>query len=130
MIIDSSAVIAILRQEDGAEHLSRAIASAPSRIMPAPTYLETCMVFCGRKGPEGQVRVDSLLSATGIDVRPFSEDAARLAVAAFLKYGKGRGHPAQLNFGDCVSYAFSKLEAMPLLFRGDDFRLTDVEAAL
>lgn len=78
----------------------------------------------------GEENVDALLRASNIGIMEFSASSASVAVEAFLKYGKRRGHPAQLNFGDCISYAVSRSEAMPLLFKGDDFRHTDVDCAI
>lgn len=130
MIIDSSAMIAILRQEPDAARFAEQMSFAAVRILAAPTYIETCIVYCGRKGPESRSRVDAFIQASGIEIKPFTGASATIAVQAYLTYGKGRGHPAQLNFGDCISYAASKVEAMPLLFKGNDFRLTDVEVAL
>lgn len=129
MIVDSSALIAILTGENDAEVYARAIAESSVVFIPAPSYLETCMVYCGKRLPETHADVDALLRATSMEIRDFDSEAAQLAVTAFLVYGKGR-HKAGLNFGDCMSYAVSKLEAMPLLFKGDDFRLTDVECAI
>ncbi len=88
------------------------------------------MVYCGRRPASSVSEIDAFIRKGRLDVIPFPPAASSLAVEAFFKYGKGRGHPAQLNFGDCISYAVSKLEMMPLLFKGEDFRLTDVEAAL
>ena len=130
MIVDSSALIAVLRQEADASMFTEALASVKYRYLSAPGYLETCMVHVGRKGAEAQVDVDELLRDARIQILPFRSEHANVAVSAFVKFGKGRGHRAQLNFGDCISYAVSKVEAMPLLFKGDDFRLTDVECAL
>ena len=128
MIIDSSAVIAILRAEPEALEFARSIRFAPVRMIAAPTYLETCMVLVHRKGEDAQRELDNLIDRTAILIVPFTATAAKTAVAAFLKYGKGH-HRAGLNFGDCISYALSKTELMPLLFKGNDFRLTDVQAA-
>jgi ribonuclease VapC len=130
MIIDTSALIAILTAEDDAATYADALTQASAKLISAPTYLETCMVFCGRRNPGSVAEVDDLLRFAEISIRPFDRQTTDVAVGAFLRYGKGRGHPAQLNFGDCISYAMSKVEAMPLLFKGDDFRLTDVEVAL
>ncbi|MFN0194686.1 MAG: type II toxin-antitoxin system VapC family toxin [Aestuariivirga sp.] len=129
MIVDSSALIAILRQEDDAQLFSEALMRAGIKLLAAPIYVETCMVYCGRKGEEGLPHVDRLVRESGIEIRAFSSDAASIAVEAFFRYGKGI-HRAKLNFGDCISYAMAKIESMPLLFKGDDFRLTDVEAAI
>jgi ribonuclease VapC len=130
MIVDSSAVIAILRNEQDAERFANILLAAPILLIPTPTYLETCMVAIQGREADTQKDVDEILERYRIQQTVFSVDASAVAVEAFLKYGKGRGHPAQLNFGDCISYAVSKVEAMPLLFKGDDFRLTDVECAI
>lgn len=130
MIIDASAIVAILQLEPEARLFLSSIAKAPKAIIAAPTYLEACMVLNGRVGIEGQNDVDQLLASMNIIIVPFSEIAAKIAVAAFVNFGKGRQQKAHLNFGDCISYAMSKTEAMPLLFKGDDFRHTDVECAI
>ena len=130
MILDSSAIIAILEQEDDAQLYAQALDSSKLLRLSAPTYLEIAMVHCARFGSEALSEIDEMVARIGIEIVPFSSHAAQVATQAFLKYGKGQGHPAQLNFGDCISYATSKVEAMPLLFKGDDFRLTDVECAI
>jgi ribonuclease VapC len=130
MIIDTSAVLSILLAEPDAKIYADAIATANHRVMAAPTYLELCMVFCGRRQDESIEFVEQFVQRAEITMRPFGQQAAAVAARAFLIYGKGRGHPAQLNFGDCISYAMSKVEAMPLLFKGEDFALTDVERAV
>ena len=81
-------------------------------------------------GKTGVDEVRLLVKSADIEIVAFGSSALDVAVDAFLKYGKGQSHPAQLNFGDCMSYAASKVEAMPLLFKGEDFRLTDVECAI
>jgi ribonuclease VapC len=127
VIVDASAIIAILRLEPEAQAFVQKLDSAPRCFVPAPTYLEACMVMAGTLGAKGREDVDQLLSILDIEIVPFTANASKVAVSAFLTFGKGRGHKAQLNFGDCVSYAASKVEAMPLLFKGDDFGFTDVE---
>ncbi|MGQ0484057.1 MAG: type II toxin-antitoxin system VapC family toxin [Hyphomicrobiales bacterium] len=129
MIVDASALIAILRGEPDALEIAQSMKTAEPKVMAAPTYLEVCMVIVGRKGPGAKSDVDHLIANTGISIVPFSATAAHAATIAFIRFGKGR-HPAGLNFGDCISYALAKTELMPLLFKGDDFRLTDIEAAL
>ena len=129
MIVDSSAAVAILLQEEDADMLFATLAARRARYMGAPTYLETSMVVTGRRPNQAAERVDRFIRETEIILLPFTAAAARVAVEAFLRYGKGR-HKAGLNFGDCISYAVAKTEMMPLLFKGDDFRLTDIEAAL
>ncbi len=129
MIVDSSALVAILTEEEDAIVLNRAIARAVTCAISAPTLLETSMVLSGRRGQVPVDALDAYVSKAGISVLPFTADHALIARQAFLRYGKGR-HKAGLNFGDCIAYAAAKLEGMPLLFKGDDFKLTDVEAAL
>lgn len=87
------------------------------------------MVMIGKKAEQGPSLVDEFLRTAEIEPVPFTADHAAVARQAFLRYGKGR-HPAGLNFGDCIAYATARLEAMPLLFKGDDFRLTDIEPAI
>jgi ribonuclease VapC len=129
MIIDTSAVLSILLAEPDAKIYADAIAASKHRVMAAPTYLELCMVFCGRRNDESLEMVEQFIQKAAISIRPFGPEAAAVAAQAFLRFGKGRGHPA-LNFGDCISYAMSKVEAMPLLFKGEDFGHTDVERVL
>ncbi|WFP78789.1 type II toxin-antitoxin system VapC family toxin [Mesorhizobium sp. WSM4906] len=129
MIIDSSALVAILRAEPGHDRLVQAIADAARRLIAAPTLLETSMVLAGGWQDEILDRLDALLRTASIETVAFTADHAAVARQAFLRYGKGR-HPAALNFGDCIAYATARLEAMPLLFKGDDFRLTDIEPAI
>lgn len=125
MIVDSSALVAILRLEPQAERFARAIAAAQEAVLPAPCYLETCMVIAGHKGPDSRPRVERLLAELRLRLMPLSEEHARTAMGAFLRYGKGR-HPAGLNFGDCMAYAVAQAEGAPLLFAGEDFAKTDV----
>jgi ribonuclease VapC len=130
MIVDSSAVIAIIRDEHGAANVVRSLHKANKKFIATPTYLETCMVAVSDRVAMTLTDVEETLAHYGIVQIAFTSSASAVAVAAFLRYGKGRGHPAQLNFGDCISYAVSKVEMMPLLFTGDDFRKTDVECAI
>ncbi len=130
MIIDTSALVSILRREVDAQIYVSVIEQSSRRILSAPTHLELCMVALGDRQKDTIENIDRFLTEMSVVRISFTPEMADVAVMAFLKYGKGRGHPAQLNFGDCISYATSKVEAMPLLFKGDDFRLTDVECAL
>ena len=129
-IIDSSVLLAVLLKEADHEIYLDFIASTSDIRIAAPTYLETCMVANFRIGPTGVDEIQQLVEQMEIKVLEFSAATARVAVLAFKRYGKGQGHKAQLNFGDCMSYAMSKTELMPLLFKGDDFRLTDVDCAI
>jgi ribonuclease VapC len=129
MIVDSSAIVAILRAEADRDLYLFAIDSAEIRKIPAPTLVETTMVLTGIHRSDMMESLGAFLRVASIETIPFTADHAALARQAFLRYGKGR-HPAALNFGDCIAYAVARLEAMPLLFKGEDFRLTDIEPAV
>jgi ribonuclease VapC len=129
MIVDSSAVVAILRNEPDRDVILRALVSAPYRAMAAPTLLETSMVIASAESEAVLEDLDQLMVDASLTVIPFTPEHAALARQAFLIYGKGR-HKAGLNFGDCISYATARLASEPLLFKGDDFRLTDIEPAI
>lgn len=128
MIVDTSVVIAILLEEHGYEAFADSLHRATVRRMAAPNLFEASMVMIGRKRERGAAILDKLIEATRMEIVPFTADHAAVAREAFMRYGKGR-HPAGLNFGDCIAYATARLEDMPLLFSGEDFRQTDVEAA-
>ena len=128
--IDSSALVAILRNEVCALLFAESIGAETSAIMSAVSYLETSMVIAGAALDETVwPALDRLLSRAKIAVVAFDAEQASLARAAFLKYGKGR-HPAGLNFGDCASYALAKSRRIPLLYKGADFAKTDIVSAL
>jgi ribonuclease VapC len=125
MIIDPSALIAILEQEPEAERISRALLSTPDRIISAPSLVEVGIVMQVRRGDDGARDLDLLLAKLRVEVVPFTARQAEIARKAFRRYGRGR-HDAKLNFGDCFAYALAKDASAPLLFKGDDFRQTDV----
>jgi ribonuclease VapC len=127
MVIDSSALIAILHREPEAAAFTQAIGTASVRLISAVTKLEAGMVTLGR-GIAGAETLDRLLHTLAVMVVPFDDHQATIAREAFARYGKGR-HPAGLNFGDCAAYALAIAEAEPLLFKGTDFAATDVEVA-
>jgi ribonuclease VapC len=130
IVADSSALVAILRAEAEAIVFLEAIAAARSPLLSAVTLLETSIVLAGPSGAsEACIPLDALIAEACIAVIPFDEDQARFARTAFLKYGRGR-HPAALNFGDCAAYALAKSRNVPLLFKGNDFRKTDLVPAL
>ncbi len=129
MIIDSSALIAILRDEADAGVYATAIAGAKVRRISAATYLEVAAVIDAQSDPVASRRLDDLVRAAGIVVEPFTAVQARIARAAYRDFGRGSGHPARLNFGDCFAYALAKSTNEPLLFKGSDFAQTDVIAA-
>lgn len=125
MVIDSSALIAILRNEPEAASFQRAIQQDGVRLVSAVTKLESAMVTAGRRGALGAVDLERLLTWIAATIVPFDERQADIARDAFIRYGKGR-HRAGLNFGDCAAYALAIAEAEPLLFKGTDFAATDV----
>jgi ribonuclease VapC len=129
MVIDSSAPIALLLGEPETTSFVAAIATASSRVVRAPTYLETAIVILARLGPIAREKLDQLLDDLDIEVVPFGRDQAALAINAYRQYGKGSGHGG-LNFGDCFSYALSKLRDEPLLFKGNDFARADLVIAV
>ena len=129
MIVDSSAVVAILADEPEAAEYVRAIEEAGSVAISAANYLEAAIVVDGRRDAIGSRRFDEFLRESGIRIEPVTEEQAILARAAYRDFGRGSGHPAKLNFGDCFAYALAKATGEALLFKGDDFRHTDVRAA-
>jgi len=129
MVIDSSALLAILLQEPEAAALAAAIHNDPVRLISAATLLETAMVIEARRWPDGGRELDLLIYRMQAELIAFSPEQAEVAREAFRKFGKGR-HPAGLNFGDCIAYALAQTAAQPLLFKGGDFSRTDVMAAL
>lgn len=130
MIVDTSAVIAILRAEDDAERYARAIAGAEARRLSAAGYLECGIVLDSQRDPVISRALDELIDEAGIVVEPVTERQARLARQAYADFGKGSGHAARLNFGDCLSFALAVDVREPLLFKGDDFVHTGIRSAL
>jgi ribonuclease VapC len=128
MVIDTSALIAILLDEPERNSLQDSIKSDSLRLVSAMSKLETGMVMVGRHGIEGAARLDRLLREIAASIVPFDEHQADIARDAFARYGKSR-HRAGLNFGDCAAYALAMAEAEPLLFKGTDFGATDVAVA-
>ena len=128
MVIDSSALVAILRREPEEQAFRSAIKLASTRLLSASTRVETGIVALGLAGEVGLEQVDALLDTLRVETVPVSADHARLAIDAFRHFGKRR-HPAGLNFGDCFSYALAKATGEPLLFKGDDFAQTDIKRA-
>ena len=126
MVIDSSAIIAILRNEPERATFEEAVRLADVRLVSAMTKLETGMVAVGHRDATGAVELDRLLARLAVTIVPFDDHQADIARDAFARFGKGR-HRAGLNFGDCAAYALSVAEAEPLLFKGTDFGATDVE---
>lgn len=130
MIIDTSALIAIMRTEDDAEVHARAMENAEVRRMSAASYLECAIVVDESRDPVASRKFDDLLRTAEIEMVPVTATQARIARDAYRDFGKGSGHPAGLDFGDCLSYAAAKEFDEPLLFKGNDFVHTDVTPAL
>jgi ribonuclease VapC len=128
MILDTSAIIAILRDEPDATELAQAVESAEVRRISAATYVETAIVTDSNNDPVLSRRLDSFLQHSLVHIEPVTIEQARLAREAYRDFGKGR-HRAGLNLGDCFAYALAKDKSEPLLFKGADFRTTDIEVA-
>lgn len=129
MILDSSAIVAIVREEAGWERLYEVMATAESLSMSAASYVEMGVVVDNADDPSLSRRLDHLLERAGVEIAAVDADQARLARAAHRDFGRGTGHPARLNFGDCFSYALATQRRDSLLFVGDDFGHTDVRPA-
>jgi ribonuclease VapC len=127
LILDSSAVLAILLDEPEADRLLRALETAGEIGIGAPTLVETSIVLSARLGASAAGLLDTFLATLEVKVLSFGEPHWREAAAAFRRFGRGR-HPAALNFGDCLAYAVARLENRPLLHTGEDFSKTDLAA--
>jgi ribonuclease VapC len=130
MILDTSAVIVILRNEPEAPGFAKAIEKADRRLISAVNFVEAAAAIDGSRDPIASRRFDDLLREAQVAIEPVTEAQARMARQAYCDFGKGSGHPAKLNFGDCFAYALAKAEREPLLFKGDDFTHTDVTPAV
>lgn len=130
MIVDTSAIVAILRGEPGAERYVDALAHAAEPLISAGTYVETAVVIDANRDPVLSGRFDDLLTVARVNVEPLTKKHAEIARQAYRDFGKGSGHPARLNLGDCFAYALARDTGKPLLFKGDDFTHTDVAAVL
>jgi ribonuclease VapC len=126
MIIDTSAIVAVLLNEASAGAFAAAIEAAPLRLLSAANLLEASIVIESRKGETGGRELDLLLYRAGVEVVAVDQEQAEIARSAWRRYGKGR-HPAALNYGDCFAYALAQARRLPLLFQGNDFGKTDIE---
>lgn len=129
MIVDASALLAVLFREEGFEAVLERLLADPAPAVGAPTLAEAGIVLAARLGPASHGMLERFLDEVGIQEIPFGEIHWREAVSAYRRFGKGR-HPAALNFGDCMTYAVASLAGEPLLFTGGDFAETDLEPAL
>lgn len=128
MIIDTSAMVAILAGETDAEHLARLIEQDPTPRIGMPALLEASIVLTRWFGDTAEAALDAFIRESGAEIVPFDLPQLRAAQEAYRRFGKGR-HPAGLNFGDCMSYALARVCDEPLLFKGEDFAATDIESA-
>ena len=126
MIVDTSALMAILRGEPEAAAFVNALAGSTGTSISAGTYLEASIVVDANRDPVLSARFDELIEAARIEITPVDAVLARIARQAYRDYGKGTGHPAGLNFGDCFSYALARTSGAALLCKGDDFVHTDI----
>lgn len=129
MVVDPSALFAILQAEPESQRFAEAIEAASSRTLSVVSFVEASMVMDSRYGPLGRDRLDRILRETHMEFAPVDVEQAHIAREAFRDFGKGR-HPARLNFGDCFSYALAKQRSEPLLFKGADFSRTDIRPAI
>jgi len=127
VVIDTSALIALLGMEAEAARVAAALESEATRLISAATVVETGLVIESRYGAQGGRELDLLIAKAELSIQPVTAEQAEVAREAWRRYGKGR-HPAGLNFGDCFSYALARTSGEPLLFKGDDFIHTDITA--
>lgn len=130
MVVDTSALFAILEGENDADLFAKAIAEADTPMISAATLVELGIVVLNRHGSKGLTSVNRLLREAGFRIETVTADHAQRAIEAYAAYGKGQMRKAGLNYGDCFSYALSKATGLPLLFKGRDFAKTDVLSAL
>jgi ribonuclease VapC len=130
MIVDTSAIIAIIKNEPEARAFSEAIEEAKVVRISAASYIESRIVAGRYKDPILTSRVEEILENPGLLIEPVTAEQATIACEAYRDYGKGSGHPANLNFGDCFSYALAREKREPILFKGDNFWHTDLRAAV
>jgi ribonuclease VapC len=130
MIIDTSAIIAILRDEPDAASYARAIADAPDRRVSAVNFVESAVVIDASRDPIASRQFDEFVKEANISIESVTETQAQIARNAYRDFGRDSGHPAKLNFGDCFAYALTKESGESLLFKGGDFVHTDVVSAL
>ena len=130
MIVDTSALLAIVMAEPDADHFRQKILQSDSLPkMSAASYLQAGIVIDGRKNPSVSRDLDWLIDEVEIEIVDITVEHAKIARAAYRDYGKGSGHKAQLNFGDCFSYALASQTREPILFKGNDFSQTDLQSA-
>jgi ribonuclease VapC len=130
LIVDTSALVAILRQEPEHSVFEKILDDAESLRISAANYLELSIVIDSRRDPALSREIDDLLDRFSIEVEPVTVEQALIAREAYRDYGRGSGHAANLNFGDCFSYALARAKREPILYKGDDFGHTDLRSAV
>jgi ribonuclease VapC len=130
IVVDSSALIAILLKEPDHIDYVKAIAANEDVVLAAPNALEAIMVAVVKLGDAGRQKIEALLAETGTRTVGMDPDQLTIAIAAFMQFGRGRDHPARLNYGDCMAYALAKQMDAPLLYKGGDFAKTDIRSVL
>ncbi len=130
MIVDTSALLAILKNEPEAQIFSETMEAAKVVRISAANYLEAFIIVDRYMNPKLGARLEEILENPGIVIEPVTVEQAKIARAAYRDYGKNSGHPANLNFGDCFSYALARTKREPILFKGDDFIHTDLRSAV
>ncbi|TJV26461.1 MAG: type II toxin-antitoxin system VapC family toxin [Mesorhizobium sp.] len=130
MVIDTSAILAILKQEPDAPVIAQRLAGNQLMFMSAATLMECGTVVVGRYGAAGTAELRGLLERLKVTIVALTAEHAQAGIEAYVLYGRGTGHPAKLNMGDCFSYALARTRNLPLLFKGNDFIHTDIEPAL
>jgi ribonuclease VapC len=127
VIVDTSALVALLRGEEDAPRFARALAArSEAKRISAANFLETAIVIDGSRDPIASRRLDDVMAKTDLMIESVTAKQAQIARAAYRDFGRGSGHPARLNFGDCFAYALAKAADEPLLFKGEDFGFTDI----
>lgn len=130
MIVDSSALVAVLINEEDGDALSKVLDGPQDVRMSAASYLETSIVIDKYRDAALSASLDDMIQDAQIIIEPVTVEQARIARQAYRDYGKGSGHPANLNFGDCFSYALARAKREPILFKGEDFIHTDLRSAV
>jgi ribonuclease VapC len=130
IVVDTSAVLAVLVGEPDAAVYAKAIAEADPPLISAASVVEVGTVMLNRHGPRALTKVNRLLQEAGFQVESVTAQHAHQALEAYAAYGKGQNRKAGLNYGDCFSYALAKVTGLPLLFKGKDFSATDIPSAL
>jgi ribonuclease VapC len=130
MTVDTSVLVALIKNEPEGVLLAKEMEAAPVLHLSAASYFEAGIVIDGLHNPVASARLDEIVSHPKFAIEPVTVEQARIAREAYRNYGKGSGHKANLNFGDCFSYALARVKREPILFKGDDFQHTDLRSAL